>query len=62
MPSENSTDESKSQNIYAFMARMSYNEEIPRRDFVDSSQLTKLILDSGATCLMTPDILDFTPE
>ena len=43
------------------MARMSSNIEIPRRNFGDSSQLTNLILDSGATCHMTPEISDFIP-
>ena len=35
------------------------NEESPWIDFVDSSQLTNYILDSGATCHMTPYISDF---
>ena len=38
---------------------MSSNAEILRRDFGDGSQLTNWILDSDATCLMTPDISDF---
>ena len=40
---------------------MSSNEEIPRRDFGDSSQLINWILDSGETFHMTPDISDFIP-
>ena len=36
------------------------NEENPRRDYGDSSQLTNWILDYGATCHMTPAISDFT--
>ena len=40
---------------------MSYNAEIPKRDFGDSSQLTNCILYSDATCHMTPDISDFIP-
>ena len=59
--SKNSTDESKSQKIYASMARMSSNSEIPIRDFGDNSQLTNQILDSGATCHTTPEISDFIP-
>ena len=31
----------------------------PTRDFGDSSQLTNCILDSDATCHITPDISDF---
>ena len=41
------------------MARMSSNEESPRRDYGDKSQLTNWILDSKAICHMTPDISDF---
>ena len=40
---------------------MSTNVEIPGREFGDSSQLTNRIFYSGATCHMTPKILDFTP-
>ena len=43
------------------MARMSDNEESPSIDFCDSSQLTNLILDSGATYHMTLQISDFIP-
>ena len=41
------------------MAKMSGNDEIPSRNFGDSSQLTNQILDSGAACHMTPQVLDF---
>ena len=58
---EKITDESESQKIYASMARMSNNAECPRRYYGDSSQLTNWILDSGATCHMTPDIQYFMP-
>ena len=37
------------------------NTDSPRRYFGDISQLTNWILDSGATCHMTPDISDFIP-
>ena len=43
------------------MARMSNNDECPSGNFGDSSQLTNLILDSGATCHITPYISDFIP-
>ena len=43
------------------MAQMSDNDEIPSRDFSDSSQLTNWILDSGATCHITPQVSDFIP-
>ena len=44
------------------MAHMYSNAEIPRRYLGDSSQLTNYILDSGETCHITPDILDFIPR
>ena len=40
---------------------MSRNDECPSGDFGDSSQLTNWILDSGATCHMTPEVPDFIP-
>ena len=43
------------------MARMSCNDECPGGKFCDSQQLTNWILDSGATCLMTPEVSDFIP-
>ena len=43
------------------MERMSPNAESPRRYFGDSSQQKKWILDSGATCHMTPEISYFIP-
>ena len=49
------------QKIYAYMARMSDNEGCPGRDFRDSFQLTNWILDSGATCHITPEVWYFIP-
>ena len=43
------------------MKRMYSNVEIPRSDFRDSSQMTNWILDSIATCKMTPKVSDFVP-
>ena len=43
------------------MARMSGNDECPSEKYGDSSQLTNWILDSGATCQMTPEVQDFIP-
>ena len=43
------------------MACMSGNDECPCWNFVDSSQLTNWILDSGAMCHMTPEVLEFLP-
>ena len=42
--------------IYASMARMSVNDESPSRNSGDSSQLTNWILDSVATCHITPHV------
>ena len=43
------------------MAHMSFNVEIPRRDFREISKLTNWTLDKGATFHMKPDISDFIP-
>ena len=40
--------------IYAYMARMSSNDERSSAKYGDSLQLTNWILDSEATCHMTP--------
>ena len=50
-----------SQKMCALMARISYNKDSPRRRFGDSLQLTNWVLDSGATCHVTPEISDFIP-
>ena len=44
---------------YAYMAQMSGNNKMYSRYFGDSYQYTNWILDSGATCHMTPKALDF---
>ena len=41
------------------MSRMSFNAKSSRRDFGDSLQMNNWVLDSGATCHMTPEISDF---
>ena len=43
------------------MARISNDDVSGKRDYGDSSKLTNLILDSGATCHMTPEVTDFIP-
>ena len=43
------------------MARMSGNDECPSGNFCHNSQLTNCILDSGATCHMTPQVSDVIP-
>ena len=44
------------------MAGMSDNDESTSRYFGDSWQLTNWVLDSGATCHMTPHVSDFIPD
>ena len=41
------------------MARMSSNNERSSENYGDSLQLTNWILDSGATCHMTPEVSYF---
>ena len=43
------------------MARMSGNDKSSSRDFGDISHLTYCILDPGATCHITPQVLGFIP-
>ena len=43
------------------MARTSGNDECPSENYGDSSKLTNWILDSGATCHMTPEVSHFIP-
>ena len=50
------------QKIYASMAHISSNDEFTSGTFGDISQLTNWILDSGATCHMTPEVSDFIPS
>ena len=47
--------------IYASMARMSSDDERKSVKYRDISLLTNWILDSGATCHMTPEVSDFIP-
>ena len=55
-------DNDYDQNIYAYMALMSGNDESTSREFGDSLQLTNWILDSGATCHMIPKVSDHLLE
>ena len=43
------------------MARMSSDDKRKIVKYGDSLQLTNWILDSGATCHMTPEVSDFIP-
>ena len=44
---------------YAYMERMSNDNERKIGEYGDSPQLTNWILDSGDTCHMTPEVTDF---
>ena len=55
-------DDDNNKNIYELMARMSVNDESSSRDFGGSLQSKNWILDSGATCHMTPQVSDFIPS
>ena len=44
----NNSENDDDHKIYAFMARMSSDDERKRKEYGDSSQLTNWILDSGA--------------
>ena len=48
-------------NIYASMAHMYSNEKRKNKQYGDSLQLTNWILNSGATCHITPEVSDFIP-
>ena len=54
-------DNDNYQKIYASMTGMYGNDEVSSRDSGDILQLTNWILDSGATCHMTPQVMDFIP-
>ena len=55
--SENNDDH----KIYVSMARMSGNDKHKSAKYGDSLQLNYWILDSVATCHMTPEVSDFIP-
>ena len=54
-------DDDNDVKVYASMARMSSDDERENKHYGDSSQLTNWILDSGATCHMTPEVTEFIP-
>ena len=54
-------DDEDDLKVYASMARISNDDVSKNKDYCNSSQLTNWILDSGATCHMTPEVTDFIP-
>ena len=57
----NNRKNTNDKKMYASMARMSRNDKLSSENYGDSSQFTNWILDLGATCHMTPEVLDFIP-
>ena len=57
---DNSEDDNDHKK-YASMAWMSSDDERESKEYGDSLQLTNWILDSEATCHMTPEVTDFIP-
>ena len=55
------SDDDNDHKIYASMARMSNGDKREIKEYGDSSQFTNWILDSGATCHMTPEVTDLIP-
>ena len=55
------SDDDNDLKVYASMTRMSSDDKFKSKDYGDSSQLTNWILDSGATCYMTPEVTNFIP-
>ena len=55
------SDDGNELKVHISMARMSNDDKCENKDYGDSSQLTNWILDSGATCHMTPEVADFVP-
>ena len=58
---KDNSDDEDDLKVYASMAWMSNDDVSKSKDYGDSSQLTNWILDSGATCHMTPEVKDFIP-
>ena len=57
----NNGDDDNDHKVYVSMERMSSDDKRESKDYGDSSQLTNWILDSGATCHMTPEVTYFIP-
>ena len=54
-------EDNSDQKKYAYMECITGNDECPSGNFGESLQFTNWILDSGATCHMTPEVSDFIP-
>ena len=55
------SDDDNDHEVNASMARMSSDDKRESKYYGESSQLTYCILDSGATCHMTPKVTDLIP-
>ena len=58
---KDNSDNDDDLKVYASMAQMSNDGVSKNKDCGDISELTNWILDSGATCHMTPEVTDFIP-
>ena len=58
---KDNSDDDDDFRVYASMARMSNDDVRENKDYGNSSQLNNWILDSGATCHMTPEVTNFIP-
>ena len=58
---KDNSDDDDDLKVYASMARMSNDDKRENKYYGDSSQLTNWVLDSGATCHMTPEVTDIIP-
>ena len=54
-------DNDNNQKIYVSMEKISCDDKIFSKDYGNSSLLTNWILDSGAMCYMTLQVLNFIP-
>ena len=57
----NNSENNNDYKIYVSMARITSDDKHKSVKYGDSLQLTNWILDSGDTCNMTPEVLDFIP-
>ena len=55
------SDDDNDLKVYTSISQMTSDDKRKNKDYGNSLQLTNWILDSGATCHMTPEVTDFIP-